>query len=219
MKINKLQLFLVIFTLVYPTALLAISSLPSIPLLVYGSVTIDGQPAPLDTEISAEIDDNVEVAVATMIREGIYFIEIPDGKANEGKTIIFKVNGIIDDKNQCQCVNIDTTPSINFDLTITTQTPSNDTTDTSGPTGGGGGSTYTTNETSEDTQTVDDKEDMNADGKIDFDDFAIFALLYKKTYTNSDEKIENIPISFGDFDSDGDVDFDDFAIFALSYGK
>jgi len=63
------------------------------------------------------------------------------------------------------------------------------------------------------------KEDMNEDGITDFDDFAIFALLYEKTYTNSNDKVENISISWGDFNSDGSVDFDDFAVFALSYGK
>ncbi len=63
------------------------------------------------------------------------------------------------------------------------------------------------------------KGDMDGNGKIDFDDFAAFALLYTKTYTDDTKKIENIPISWGDFDSDGDVDFDDFAAFALSYGK
>lgn len=118
MKINKLQLFLAIFTLVCPMTILAISSPPPIPLLVYGNVTIDDQPASVNTEISAEID-NVEVAVAIMIGEGIYFIEIPDGKANEGKIIKFKVDGIISD-NQLLSVNIDTIPSVNFDLIVTT---------------------------------------------------------------------------------------------------
>ncbi|GAI22059.1 unnamed protein product, partial [marine sediment metagenome] len=91
--------------------------------------------------------------------------------------------------------------------------------DSSGGGSGGGGSSLTTPETTQETtsEVTTVKGDMNGDGSINFDDFAVFALLYKKTYTNSDEKVENIPISWGDFDSDGDVDFDDFAIFALSY--
>ena len=63
------------------------------------------------------------------------------------------------------------------------------------------------------------KGDMDGNGKVDFDDFAGFALLYGKTYTDDNLKIGNIPVSWGDFDSDSDVDFDDFATFALIYGK
>ena len=208
MKINKLQLFWVIFTLVCPTTLLAISSLPSIPLLVYGSVTIDGKPAPLDTEISAEID-NVEVAVATII-EDIYFIKIPDGKANEGKTMIFKVNGIIDDNNQLQCVNIDTTPVLNFNLTITTQMPSNETTDTSGSTGGGGGGggyTYVppvlTSELSEAAQAVD----TNNDDKIDILDFNTLMVNWGSTAVGN----------LADFDNNNKVDIFDFNLLMIHW--
>jgi len=121
MKI-KLQLLtiLAIFVLVFPAMILAESLPPVPPLLVWGNVSIDDQLAPLDTEILAEIDD-VEVAVAIMIREGIYYVGIPDGEANEGKMIIFKVNGIANNL-QLECANIDTTPSINFDLAIITIT-------------------------------------------------------------------------------------------------
>jgi len=85
--------------------------------------------------------------------------------------------------------------------------------------GGGGGVSYvpTAQKTIQEVGTG--KIDMNGDGKIDFDDFSVFALLYKKTYANPEEKVGNIPINWGDFNSDGKVDFDDFAIFALSYGK
>lgn len=133
-RIKQLSIVLA-SVLVIPITVLAFSP-PTIPLLVYGNVIIDGQPASVNTEISAEID-NIKVAVATMINQGTYFIEIPDGKANEGKTIVFKVNGIANGNNQLKSANIDTTPSIKFDLVVTT--PSAPITGGGGATGGGGG--------------------------------------------------------------------------------
>ena len=66
---------------------IALASPPAIPLFVYGDVTIDGQPAPAETEVSAEIE-NTEITVVTKItKEGKYFVEIPDGKNNIDKTI------------------------------------------------------------------------------------------------------------------------------------
>ncbi len=198
MKINKLQLFLVIFTLVCPTTLLAISPppIPSIPLLVYGNITIDGQPAPLDTEISAEIN-NVEVAIANIINKGIYLINIPDGKANEGKTIIFKVNGIIDDNNQLSAVNIDTIPTVNFDLAVTTS-PSEEIPTPPASSGGGGGGggatpppTYKAGDANKDNEVIKydfalimaawgkigaNNSDLNSDNKVDKYDFALLML-------------------------------------------
>ena len=194
MKINKLQLFLVIFTLVYPTTLLAISSLPPIPLLVYGNVTIDGQPAPLNTEISAEID-NVEVAIATMIREGIYFIEIPDGKANESKIIIFKINGITNDNNQLSAVNIDTIPTVNFDLAITTSSSEETPTPSAG--GGGGGAT---------PPPTYKAGDINKNNKVDKYDFALIMAAWGKIGTNN-----------SDLNNDNKVDKYDFALLMLNW--
>ena len=134
-KISRL-IVMVIMVLAVPMAVSA--SPPSIPLLVYGDVTIDDQPAPVGTEILAEIN-NIEISTV-VAKEGKYFIEIPDGKSNEGKMITFKVIGITDDANQLECVNASTIPSINFDLSVsniesepTTPAPS------SGGGGGGGG--------------------------------------------------------------------------------
>lgn len=117
-KIRFLTVLTIFVVMLAPVMVFAVPSLPSIPLLVYGNVSIDGQPAPLDTEISAEIEE-AGVAIATMIKQGLYFIGVPDGKANEGKMITFKVNGITNN-SQLQSVNIDTTPSINFDLAVAT---------------------------------------------------------------------------------------------------
>jgi len=131
-KISRL-IVMVIAVLAVPMAVLA--SPPSIPLLVYGDVTIDDQPAPVGTEILAEIN-NIEISTV-VAKEGKYFIEIPDGKSNEGKMITFKVIGITDDANQLECVNASTIPSINFDLSVSNieSEPI-----TPAPSSGGGGS-------------------------------------------------------------------------------
>jgi len=89
---TKLQLLIIltISALILPVAVL--SSPPSIPLLVYGDVTIDGGLAPVNTTITAEIDD-IEVANTTVIIRGRYSINVPDGQVNADKIIKFKVIG------------------------------------------------------------------------------------------------------------------------------
>lgn len=126
-KISRL-IVAVIAVLAAPVA--ALASPPSIPLLVYGNVTIDNQPASVGTEVLAEIN-NIEISTE-VAKEGKYFIEIPDGKNNEGKMITFKVNGIADDANQLECVNVAETPSINFDLAVSTPPPATGGGNTSG---------------------------------------------------------------------------------------
>ena len=132
-KISRL-IVMVIMVLAVPMAVLA--SPPSIPLLVYGDVTIDNQPAPVGTEILAEIN-NIEISTV-VAKEGKYFIEIPDGRSNEGKMITFKVIGITDDANQLEYVNASTIPSINFDLFVS-NIESEPTTPAPSSGGGGGG--------------------------------------------------------------------------------
>lgn len=187
MKI-KLQLLaiLTIFVLVFPAMISAESPRPSIPLLVYGNVTIDGQSASLNTEISSEID-NMEVAVGIMIEEGIYFIEIPDGKINEGKIIKFKVDGIISD-NQLLSVNIDTIPSIKFNLAVTTLTP----TPLVGGGGGGGGGTTT-------PSSNDETGDINRDSKVDKYDFALMMANWEKIGSNDSDLNDDNKVNKYDF--------------------
>lgn len=119
-KISKLIVVL-IAVLVAPITVLASSPLiPSIPLLVCGDVTIDGSLAPVETKIIAEIN-NIEVSTEIK-KEGRYCIGVPDGKDHEGGMITFKVNGIAN-STQLQCVNINTTSRINFNLAVTTVSP------------------------------------------------------------------------------------------------
>jgi len=121
---NWLYYLTAIFTILLLPAVAFGVSPPSIPLLVYGNLTIDGQPAPVGTLISASFDiETATVATSSTTLTGKYFIEIPDGQANEGKIVKFKVNGIFNEDNQRQCANIVTTPSINFNLAVDTSLP------------------------------------------------------------------------------------------------
>ena len=63
------------------------------PLLVYGAVTIGGDPAPVPTTISAEID-GVQVATKDTTVAGTYNINVPDQGAAE-VTVLFYVDGML----------------------------------------------------------------------------------------------------------------------------
>jgi len=121
---TKLYYLSAIFTILLLPAAVFSTSPPPIPLLVYGNLLIDGQPAPIGTLISASFDiETAIVATSSTTQIGKYFIEIPDGRANEGKIVKFRVNGIFNEDNQRQCANIITTPSLNFNLVVTTSPP------------------------------------------------------------------------------------------------
>lgn len=189
-KFQLLAIFIV-FVLLSPVVVLAVASPPAIPLLVYGNATIDGQVAPISAKISAEIDGNV--IIATIVKAGKYFIEIPDGKDNEGKMITFKINEIVNGV-QLQCVNIATTPSINFDLAVTTPVASSPAPATSTGGGGGGGAPAVVPQTSI-------KGDITGDGKVDKYDFSLMMANWGKTGPND-----------CDLNNDNKVDKYDFAL-------
>lgn len=132
----RLLIALVIAVLVLPLSTLAAP--PSITLYVYGDVIIDGEMAPINTIITAEIEGSEVASSEVLANDGKYFIEIPDGSTNEGKTIVFKVDGVENDSNQLIVVSINTAPSINHDLVITAVAPV-----TSNPPAPGGGGVNT----------------------------------------------------------------------------
>ncbi len=139
------------------------SSLPLMPLLVYGSVSINNQPAPIGTIVSAEIDGS-EVDSIAINQEGKYFLKITDGADNEGKIVVFKVNGILDKNHQLECVDVFEVPSIKLDLSVSAQEESNDNNNNniSSNTGGsssGGGSTYVQPNNEEEDYNEEDKQD------------------------------------------------------------
>jgi uncharacterized repeat protein (TIGR02543 family) len=55
--------------------------------------------------------------------------------------------------------------------------------------------------------------DFNSDGKVDFEDFMLFALAYGSTSVSSNWN------AACDLDPDGKIDFEDLMLFAVNYGK
>ena len=199
---NKLQLLtiLTISVLILPMVALGQSPPPSIPLLVYGNVIIDNNPAPIGTIITAEIE-NIEVANTAVTIQGRYSIDVPDGSANEGKTIKFKVIGITNEANQCEDVNITTNPIINLDLAVTSPSSPPSSPPSSGGGGGGPSIITPTSPLSEAAQAVD----TNGDSKIDILDFNSLMVNWGKTESGD----------LADFDANGTVDIFDFNLLMI----
>jgi len=114
-KIGLLAILAVV-TLLLPTALVA-QEPPQMPLIFQGTVSIDGEPAPVGTNISAEIEE-VEVAGPEGITEaGSYTISI-ESDDNIGKIVVFKVNGVV--AGQHEYVDPWDTPTVELNLSIAT---------------------------------------------------------------------------------------------------
>ena len=92
---------------------------PALPLLVYGTVTIDGAPAPVGTVVKAENAGVVkaQVAVATA---GKYYLEVP--AVNAGLVLTYKVGGLTAAEKVCP--NSLTTPSDRVNLAVVNPTSS-----------------------------------------------------------------------------------------------
>lgn len=64
-----------------------------LPLLIEGTVTIDGNPAPIGTEIIA-VMDNIHVAQMPVARDGSYALLITRDKRDTGRVVEFFVGNI-----------------------------------------------------------------------------------------------------------------------------
>jgi len=200
---KKIKQLLIVLTLALVAMPIVVSaSPPSIPLLVYGNVTIDGQFASIGTEISAEIDGR-EVASTIVTAEGKYFIGIPDGKINEGKIIVFEINGIANDSNQHESVNINTIPSIRFDLAIATLSEPEPEPSPAPTGGGGGGGGYIPPI----VPTTTKVGDANGDNKVNKYDFALLMSNWGETGSN-----------ICDLNGDSKVDKYDFSLLMSNWG-
>ena len=172
-------------TLVFPAVALVQGPPPTIPLLVYGDVTIYGTPSPVGSVVSVE-KNNSEIASTTLTIAGKYFIQIP--ASNAGAILVYKVGGKV--FTEKVCANPMVTGSDRVDLIIAAAPAS----PSSG--GGGGGGSYTppsalSNEAK--------KADTNNDNKIDVIDFNTLMVNWGNTGT-----------SVADFNGDGHVDIFDF---------
>jgi hypothetical protein len=114
-KIGLLAI-LALVTLLLPAALVA-QEPPPMPLLFQGTVSIDGEPAPVGTNISAEIGGGEVAGPESITEAGRYAISIePDD--NTGKIVVFKVNGVV--AGQHEYVDPMETPTVELDLSVAT---------------------------------------------------------------------------------------------------
>jgi hypothetical protein len=115
-----LALLSALVSLLLPTALAAQEEIPPMPLIFQGTVSIDGEPAPVGTNISAEIEE-VEVAGPEGITEaGNYTISI-ESDDNIGKIVVFKVNGVV--AGQHEYVDPWETPTVALNLSTGSAPP------------------------------------------------------------------------------------------------
>ena len=122
----------------------AVMAQPAPPQLFYGIVTLDGSPAPDGTSVTAEMAPYGQVASTTTPAAGgpgSYAMEVPGQYADEGKTILFYVNGLsagsaIFDAGEPTPLDLSATSPPQYTLTITT-TGDGNTTGAAGPHDGG----------------------------------------------------------------------------------
>lgn len=117
-KIGLLAI-LALVTLLLPAALVA-QEPPPIPQVFQGVVSIDGEPAPVGTNISAEIG-GVEVAGPEGITEAGRYAILIEADDNIGKIVVFKVNGVV--AGQHEYIDPWETPNVEFDLSISSAPP------------------------------------------------------------------------------------------------
>ena len=118
-KIKQFTIATLMFVLVLPTVVLATDNdnPPTMALLVYGNVTIDGHQAPNGTAIIIE-NNNVEIFNTTVNNDGKYFAEIP--AENAGDILTYKVNGTV--AAQKECANPYVIPNNEINLAVPTPT-------------------------------------------------------------------------------------------------
>lgn len=98
MKGKKIMLSVVILSLLL--FLTDVSAVPSIPSFFYGDLTINGEQAPVGTEIVAKIDDEVRGSIITSESgkygeaSGSSKLLVEGERSDDGKTVVFFINGV-----------------------------------------------------------------------------------------------------------------------------
>jgi hypothetical protein len=205
MKFKKIIIISSALTLLFSPVLVLAVSPPTIPLLVYGDVSLYGVTVPAGTIISVS-KDSTTVATTTVNSAGKYFFEIP--ASYTGSLLTYKIGSLVVAEKVCADPMV--TGSDRIDLIIGAAP-------VSPPSGGGGGGSYTppsttTPATTTSTNTLtpeQQKVDANKDNKIDVLDFNSLMINWGKTGTGN----------IADFNSDGKVDIFDFNMLMINWGK
>ena len=167
-KIKQLIIIAVMFALALPAIVLA--SPPSPPILISGTVTIDGDPASGGTVSVAGVS-------AVIGSDGKYSIQVPSENIESGVSYIYKVNNI-DALSQTitgptQEVNLSvTTPK---DTTPDTTTTTNTDITSTGNTGSSGGSSYNPSPPAPPTVEEDEPDEEENSGEKEEEEKPIVA--------------------------------------------
>ena len=114
----KIFLIILVISLFAPDMVLAMPPPPEIPVLFYGTLTVNQAPAPVGTVVSIrKKDGQAEIASNTTQTAGRYFLEVPC-KNYIGEMMVFRINNLISISQERQCVDVMTAPSVKLDLSL-----------------------------------------------------------------------------------------------------
>lgn len=158
--------------------LLSVAAIPELPegtvlpLIVDGSVTIDGAKAPIGTIISAKIDDQTRTEFMVKI-EGRFAFVVEGNEADEGKLVSFFVNDVKAEQittwssGKVEKINITIGQASDENNENTEEQPTQTDTNSGSSSGGGGGSSIkkTVVETTEEQETKAELEKDEEDSE------------------------------------------------------
>jgi len=215
------KLIFIISLFLLPVA--SFAAMPAFPMAFWGTITLNGNPAPVNTVVRAYYGDILAGQVVVAEDEGIYgYTESTKQKlvVKEGigeLSFTFETPSINGGVETSGCTSVSyagftselTVPkNLVFNTTgcgsgeddptepVATTPPS-----TGGSPGGGGGGVFQ-------PSTVDKKGDANSDNKVDIFDFNTLMINWGKTGSN-----------LNDFNSDNKVDIFDFNLLMVNWGK
>lgn len=111
----KIFLIILVISLFAPDMVLAMPPPPEIPVLFYGTLTVNQAPAPVGTVVSIrKKDGQAEIASNTTQTAGRYFLEVPC--KNYIGEMVFRINNLI--SQEIKCVDVMTVPSVKLDLSL-----------------------------------------------------------------------------------------------------
>jgi len=111
----KIFLIILVISLFAPDMVLAMPPPPEIPVLFYGTLTVNQAPAPVGTVVSIrKKDGQAEIASNTTQTAGRYFLEVPC--KNYIGEMVFRINNLI--SQEIKCVDVMTVPSVKLDLNL-----------------------------------------------------------------------------------------------------
>ena len=189
-----LQTLILLFAIAVIPAV-AVEGTPSLPLVLQGTVELDGEPAPVNTEITAKVNGDV-VGTTEVDQEGIYGSQ-PGTKLyitcepDDYEDIKFYVNGV-----ESQLVNVDVLKNAEsgddlYSVNMVATSPVGDSTDDGSSDGSGSssGGSYSGTATTSDSSTNDESSSESTASA------STTSLKSVATTQSTDDSAEEVPAS------------------------